>query len=137
MGRDPYRPPILSETPDLNRDMQIRLAAFDHVARLGGEERIVRWTDLQRGFPFEGETIHLVDPSGIFRPRQLSESGAALSMRTSPPSLRYEPKYDDQLSADNDFVHYRYRQGGPEQAAILFPFSIGIDSTARIRWFGV
>ena len=102
--------------PTLGRDMQIRLAAFDHVARLGGEERIVRWSDLKRGFPFEGETIHLVDPSGIFRPRQLSESGAALSIRTSPPSLRYDPKYDDQLSAADEFVHYRYREGGPDQA---------------------
>lgn len=103
-------PPLL---PDHHaRDMQIRLAAFAHVARLGGQERVVRWADLQRGFDFEGDTVFLVDPSGIFRPQQLRESGAALSIRTSPPDSRYGAMYDDQLREADKFVHYRYRSGG-------------------------
>ena len=96
---------------DLDRDMQIRLAAFDHLRRLGGDEQIVLWKDLARGFAFEGETVFLVAQSGIFRPQQLRESGAALSIRTAPLDSRYPPAYDDQLNREDDFVHYRYRSG--------------------------
>ncbi len=98
-------------SPQLDFDWRLRLAAFEHLTRLGGQDRIVRWADLTKGFEFEGETVFLVAQSGIFRPRQLRDTGAALAIRTSPPDSRYGAPYDDQLRADEQFVHYRYRRG--------------------------
>lgn len=96
----------------LDRDWQIRLNAAEHLRLLGGDARVVRWSDLQRGFEFKGETVFLVDPSGIFRPSQLRNlTGAALSIRTGAPDSRYGVPYDDQLRDDGQFVHYRYRRG--------------------------
>lgn len=98
----------------LDFDWRLRLAAFAHLSQLGGPDRVVRWADLVRGFEFEGEIVHMVAQSGIFRPRQLRDSGAALAIRTSPPDSRYGTPYDDQLNANDRFVHYRYRRGGAD-----------------------
>lgn len=96
---------------DIDRDWQIRIEAFAFVERIRDADGLVRWADLKRGFPWAGETVHLVAQSGIFRPQQLNELGAALTIRTSPPDSRYGSPYDDQVDPGTDLVEYRYRRG--------------------------
>ncbi len=99
------------QNEQLDLDWQVRLAAFDFITRIRDESKRVRWGDLQRGFEFNGDTIHVVAQSGIFRPKQLREFGAALTIRTAAPNTRQETPYDDQVDPNTDLVEYRYRRG--------------------------
>src|SRR5437016_82306 len=94
--------------PDI--DWQLRLAAF---ARLEDLKRarggIVTDEDLDAGFQFAGYTIKFWSSRrGIWRPKQLSASGAALSITTAPPKPGKKPPYDDQIASDADFLVCRY-----------------------------
>lgn len=105
-------------TDHLDRDWQIRLAAFRHISQLRDEAYRVKWADLQKGFDFHGETIHLISQAGIFKPKQLE---IALAIRTSPPDSRYGTPYDDRVDPGQDFVAYRYRRdarGGKDNEAL-------------------
>lgn len=101
---------MLSQFPtdNLDRDWQIRLAAFDHIRRIRDEAHRVRWAQLTQGFEFEGETIHLVSQQGIFKPRQLN---IALAIRTATPKRGQPAPYDDQVDPAEELVVYKYRQG--------------------------
>ena len=69
---------------DVNRDTLIRMAAFEHVRRLGEVHDHLTAHELKPGFVFEAERIPLVNPQrGIFKPRQ----------------MRYLPLHQDCLSA--------------------------------------
>lgn len=68
---------------EADRDTRMRLAAFEHVRRLGEVHAHLNGAELQRGFAFEGERIPLVNPQrGIFKPRQMRY---LLSIRTVFP----------------------------------------------------
>src|SRR2546426_281705 len=100
-------------SPDL--DWQMRLAAFARLAELkrlrGG---IVTDDDLETGFSFEGGAIKFWSRRrGIWRPKQLSASGAALSITTTPPKPGKTPPYDDQIASEDDWFIYRYEGRDP------------------------
>ncbi|HMG17421.1 MAG TPA: hypothetical protein VK573_01755 [Gemmatimonadales bacterium] len=80
-----------------DRDWQLRLAAFARLEELkrirGG---VVTDEDLEAGFTFDGDTVKFWSSRrGIWRPKQLSASGAALSITTTPPKPGKKPPYDD------------------------------------------
>ena len=79
---------------DIDRDTQIRMAAFEHVRRLGEVHDHLTADELKPGFVFEGERIPLVNPQrGIFKPRQMRY---LLSIKTVFPRPGARVWYDDQ-----------------------------------------
>lgn len=57
---------------DADRDTLIRMAAFDHVQRLGEVHDHLTATELKPEFVFRGERIPLMNPQrGIFKPQQM------------------------------------------------------------------
>jgi len=99
-----------------DRDWDIRLAAFARLEELtrvrGG---IVTNDDLEAGFMFEGERIKFWSSRrGIWRPKQLRATGAALSITTTPPKPGKKPPYEDQITPDAESFVYRYEGTDPE-----------------------
>jgi putative restriction endonuclease len=97
-------------------DWSLRLAAFGQLEQLkkarGG---VVTDEDLESGFEFAGETIKYWNRQrGIWRPKQLAPTGAALSITTTPPRPGKKPPYDDQIASDADWFVYRYEGDDPE-----------------------
>lgn len=97
-------------------DWDLRLAAFARLTELkrarGG---IVTGDDLDAGFTFAGEAIKFWSSRrGIWRPKQLSDSGPALSITTTPPRPGKTPPYDDQIASDADWFIYRYEGDNPD-----------------------
>ncbi len=90
--------------PDL--DFELRLATFARVeslARAAGG--LVTSAQLNEGITFRGERVPIWNQQkGIFRPRVLRESGAALTIQTS-----FDSPYDDRLDPEDDRLVYRYR----------------------------
>src|SRR3984893_16028245 len=77
---------------EADRDMLMRMAAFEHVRRLGEVHDHLTATELKPGFVFEGERIPLVNPQrGIFKPQQMRfllsiTAGPRPSASASPPN---------------------------------------------------
>ncbi|MGH7585821.1 MAG: HNH endonuclease [Gemmatimonadales bacterium] len=95
----------------LDLDLQLRLAAFDHVARLrerfGG---LIPSRALNEGFEFRGERAPLWNQQkGIYKPAILGRGGAALSIQTSANG-----PYDDRQDEGSPHLLYRYRGTDPE-----------------------
>jgi hypothetical protein len=91
---------------DEERDRLIRLAAFDHLSRLvAAHGDVLPRGVLQAGFPFEGRTVRLIGPQGIFTPAGME---APLSITTAP-----DGPYDDAVG-DDGFLRYRYRGTDPQ-----------------------
>ena len=79
---------------DNDRDTLMRMAAFEHVRRLGEVHDHLTADELKPGFVFEGERIPLVNPRrGIFKPRQMRY---LLSIKTVFPRPGARVWYDDQ-----------------------------------------
>jgi putative restriction endonuclease len=89
----------------VERDHQIRLAAFNHCARLLREHGgAVPWRALQQGFDLDGERIFLGStPRGIHRPTQMRRG--VLSIKTTKPKEGRSGRYDDALSDDGYFSY--------------------------------
>jgi putative restriction endonuclease len=99
-----------------DRDWLLRLAAFDRLGRLA-ERRggVVTSDELDAGFEFEGEQIRFWNPrKGIWRPRQLGQDGAALTIVTTPPKPGKAPPYDDQVGSEAEWFVYRYEGTDPD-----------------------
>jgi putative restriction endonuclease len=96
---------------DRTLDSQVRLAAFrfleEHVQSRG--ETFAHDT-LRRGFEFRGESVKLVGPQGIFKPRILSDY--PLSITTVAPKPGQARPYDDGFQTDGSVI-YRYRGTDP------------------------
>lgn len=97
-------------------DWQLRLAAFARLEELkrarGG---VVTADDLEEGFTFQGERIKFWSSRrGIWRPKQLVDSGAALSITTTPPKPGKKPPYEDQIAPGAQSFIYRYEGSDPE-----------------------
>ena len=76
------------------RDTVMRLAAFEHVRRLGEIHDHLTANKLTPGFVFEGERIPLINPQrGIFKPQQMQ---FLLSIKTVFPTPGRRVWYDDQ-----------------------------------------
>ena len=77
-----------------DRDTLLRMAAFEHVRRLGEVHDHLTATELKPGFVFEGERIPLINPQrGIFKPQQMR---FLLSIKTVFPKPGGKVWYDDQ-----------------------------------------
>src|ERR1017187_3605251 len=76
------------------RDTLIRMAAFEHVRRLGEIHDHLTETEIKPGFVFQGERIPLINlRRGIFKPRQMR---FLLSIKTVFPKPGGKVWYDDQ-----------------------------------------
>ena len=79
---------------DNDRDTLMRMAAFEHVRRLGEVHDHLTANELKPGFVFADERIPLVNPQrGIFKPRQMRY---LLSIKTAFPRPGARVWYDDQ-----------------------------------------
>ena len=79
---------------DDDLDTPMRMAAFEHVRRLGEVHDHLTADELKPGFVFADERIPLVNPQrGIFKPRQMRY---LLSIKTAFPRPGARVWYDDQ-----------------------------------------
>lgn len=107
-----------------NLDTQIRLAAFEHVRRLGEIHDHLTAGDLNAGFVFQGERIPLVNPQrGIFKPRQMRH---LLSIKTVFPKPGSRVWYDDQRD-----VHRQIFEG---DQTVDYAFMGNDPNAADNRW---
>jgi putative restriction endonuclease len=86
-------------------DDLIRIAAFNWLKghmQIHGE--VLPWTLLEQGFMFEGQQIHLVGQSGIWKPKIMQ---LPISIST-----KFEGPYPDKLNK-NGLIEYRYRGDNP------------------------
>lgn len=97
-------------------DTELRLAAFaqlEELLRLRGG--VVTDDDLDAGFSFAGKRIKFWNRQmGIWRPRQLGPTGAALTIVTTPPKPGKKAPYDDQIASDAETFLYRYQGTNPD-----------------------
>ena len=105
---------------DVNRDTLIRMAAFEHVRRLGEVHDHLTAHELKPGFVFEAERIPLVNPQrGIFKPRQMRY---LLSIKTVFPRPGARVWYDDQrdvhrqIFEGDETVDYAFMGRNPDAA---------------------
>ena len=101
-----------------DRDQLIRLKAFKHLRTLVRRFKSLKWSQIEAGFDFEGERIHLATRAkGIFKPRQMS---TLLSIKTVIPKVGRKVWYDDQHQAnqaafeERDHFRYDFEKGGPK-----------------------
>ena len=96
---------------ELDRDLRLRLALFDHIARLRREGGgVISSAQLNLGFQFEGERVPVWNQQkGIYKPALLGSDGAALTIQTS-----FRDPYEDKLHPDDDKLLYRYRGQDPQ-----------------------
>ena len=96
---------------DLDFDLRLRLALFDHVDRLQREAGgVIDWRRLNAGIELEGRRIPIWNQQrGIFRPKELREPGAALTVQTS-----FHTPYDDRADPEDDRFVYKYQGEDPE-----------------------
>ncbi len=94
---------------DLDRDL--RLALFDHVARLrdaGGG--VIASTKLNEGMVHRGRRVPIWSQQyGIFKPAVLGRDGAALTIQTS-----FKSPYDDGTDPDGRRITYKYQGQDPD-----------------------
>lgn len=93
---------------DLEFDRAVRLAAFkwlDSQKLVHGD--VLPRAILETGFVFNGVSVPIVGPQGIFKPKILSR--IPLSITTIPGG-----PYDDDLRDGSPVIHYRYRGSNPE-----------------------
>jgi len=88
---------------DYGQDTLLRLAAFEHVRKLGHIRDHLTAADLRPGFVFSGERIPLINPQrGIFKPRQMR---FLLSIKTVFPKPGGKVWYDDQREDRDPHQH--------------------------------
>lgn len=98
----------------------IRLAAFDHLRRLGTIRDHLTSIHLRAGFIYDGERIPFVNPQrGIFKPAKMHR---LLSIRTVFPKKGGRVWYDDQrdvhkqIYEGEETVDYAFMGDNPESA---------------------
>lgn len=99
----------------MDKDWELRLAAFEALRKLADASRgPIKLEDLVRGFSYQGHRIPFLNAArGIWRPKILGRSGAALSITTAPPKQGKPRPYDDQVGSDGWFT-YHYQREGPD-----------------------
>ena len=109
---------------ELDRDRFMRMAAFEHVHRLGEIHARLTATELQPGFVFENERVPPVNPRrGIFKPQQMR---SLLSIKTVFPKPGGKVWYDDQRQ-----VHRQILEG---DETIDYAFMGQDPNAADNRW---
>ena len=106
------------------QETSMRLAAFEHVRRLGEVHDHLTANELRPGFEFNGERIPLINPQrGIFKPQQMR---FLLSIKTVFPKPGGKVWYDDQRE-----VHRQIFEG---DEAIDYAFMGQNPDAADNRW---
>jgi putative restriction endonuclease len=102
------------------RDTLIRMAAFEHVRRLGEIHDHLTETEIKPGFVFQGERIPLINlRRGIFKPRQMR---FLLSIKTVFPKPGGKVWYDDQREVHrqifdgDEMIDYAFMGKDPDAA---------------------
>jgi putative restriction endonuclease len=105
---------------DVYRDTLIRLAAFEHVRKLGEVHDHLTTNELKPGFMFDGERIPLINPQrGIFKPHQMRY---LLSIKTVFPKPGGRVWYDDQrevhrqIFEGDETIDYAFMGQNPDAA---------------------
>ena len=105
---------------DDDRDTPLRLAAFEHVRKLGETHDHLTATELKPGFVFEDERVPLMNPQrGIFKPQQMR---FLLSIKTVFPRPGARVWYDDQREVHrqifeaDDTIDYAFMGQDPDAA---------------------
>jgi putative restriction endonuclease len=105
---------------ETDRDTLIRMAAFEHVRKLGELHDSLTASELKPGFIFEGERIPLINPQrGIFKPQQMR---FLLSIKTVFPKPGGKVWYDDQrevhrqIFEDDETIDYAFMGKDPNAA---------------------
>ena len=102
-------------------DWGIRLAAIAWVQDLHARHGTIEWGQIVKGFPFEGETVHLATKArGIFKPRQMK---TLLSIKTVVPKPGRSAWYDDQVidqavSRGREHFSYSFMKQGPRAGQV-------------------
>jgi putative restriction endonuclease len=98
----------------------IRMAAFNHVRRLGEIHDHLTAAELNPGFVFQGERFPLINPQrGIFKPQQMRY---LLSIKTVFPKSGAKVWYDDQrdvhrqIFEGDETVDYAFMGQNPDAA---------------------
>jgi putative restriction endonuclease len=101
-------------------DTLMRLAAFEHVRRLGEVHDHLTATELKPGFGFQGQRIPLINPQrGIFKPQQMR---FLLSITTVFPKPGGKVWYDDQrevhrqIFEGDETIDYAFMGQNPDAA---------------------
>jgi putative restriction endonuclease len=101
-------------------DTTMRMAAFEHVRRLGEIHDHLTANELKPGFEFNGERIPLINPQrGIFKPQQMR---FLLSIKTVFPKPGGKVWYDDQrevhrqIFEGDDAIDYAFMGQNPDAA---------------------
>jgi putative restriction endonuclease len=105
---------------EVDRDALMRMAAFEHVRRLGELHDHLTETELNPGFVFDGERIPLINPQrGIFKPQQMR---FLLSIKTVFPKPGGKVWYDDQrevhrqIFEGDETIDYAFMGRDPDAA---------------------
>jgi len=105
---------------DYGRDSLVRMAAFEHVRRLGENYDHLTSKELNPGFIFESQRIPLINPMrGIFKPQQMK---FLLSIKTVFPKVGARVWYDDQrevhrqIFEGDETVDYAFMGQNPDAA---------------------
>ncbi len=103
-----------------DRDTPMRMAAFEHVRRLGEVYDHLTLTELKPGFVFDGDRIPLINPRrGIFKPQQML---FLLSIKTVFPKPGGKVWDDDQrevhrqIFEGNETIDYAFMGRNPNAA---------------------
>jgi len=107
---------MTADTPDT----LIRIAAFEHVRRLGEIHDHLTAAELKPGFVFQGQRIPLINPQrGIFKPHQMRY---LLSIKTVFPKPGGKVWYDDQrevhrqIFEGDETIDYAFMGQDPDAA---------------------
>ena len=105
---------------EIEIDWKIRTAAFDRIRDLTESGDTLEWSEIAKGFEFEGERHFLATKArGIFRPRKMPY---VLSIRTSVPRAGRKVWYGDQQAAHDqiysgqDGIDYAFMGDNPDCA---------------------
>ncbi len=110
----------LARMADAELDTEIRLAAFEHVRRLGEIHAHLTAAEFKPGFVLQGGRLPLINPQrGIFKPQQMRY---LLSIKTVFPKPGARVWYDDQrevhrqIFEGDETVDYAFMGQNPDAA---------------------
>src|SRR5271167_2872442 len=105
---------------ETGQDAVLRMAAFEHVRKLGETHDHLTAAELKPGFMFDGERIPLINPQrGIFKPQQMR---FLLSIKTVFPKPGGRVWYDDQrevhrqIFEGDETIDYAFMGQNPDAA---------------------
>ena len=128
--------------PELDREIRDR--AFEHVLVLARIHQAIPWSEIERGFEFNGEKVHFATKArGIFKPRQMR---TLLSIKTVTPRPGRRVWYDDQhqvqqaqqsILKGREYFDYAMMAGGPNASGNVLLKQAWTDKTPIIYFMGL